>query len=1213
MKKLFLLTLAFVASLTAMAQDKTVYLQPGPFGDNQTWDKDGAVFTAKVDNETDEIDPTRVVLVDGNKCFEFVIPASGGNLSFKRNNPDKTIVWNTSSSTPISSLADKALCKISNWYNAMDVSSTATYVIGNPTEPTDKPVRVLALYSATYGKGLNENNPGWGIGGGAPNPLYNSVKEVEIANGHKVVHVTGTGFNNRTANATTVTADYTKVKVAVYPFSATQVKIFGDNLYGSAITVNGLVPYQWNYIDVDNTITGKDYVCIELVGETEFYLDHFYFAKPPVEDNVAPTLSTVTASVGVGSVTLTLKASDDKAEKINYIITDQDNKTYTTTGANNTEITYVIAGLENKEYTFTVKALDENENVSTEKTVTATPQALPTPVVPDKDAADVIALYSNTYTAVSWQEGGWGQSTVKSIETIDGKEVLKFSNFNYYGLQNFETDLSEMDYVHIDVLPLQSMTLGITPIMTAAPDGHKEKSTSVGNLTPGEWNSKDIKLSEFGLDYNTYKVNQFKLDKGNGTEALYVANLYFWKSNVPKLYILGDCTTNGWNPAQSDAFAYDEATQTYTFHYAPYNKDNYFTIADAKVDWDNINGHRYYIAGLNGDYPELGQEYDLTQQDGDDATIKLPAGDYTITIKNNKITITGEKATLGYYVVGTMTNWEVKANYKMTKNEEAETDEYMFESLPLTTTECQFKVASSYNGTNVVTWYPDGEGNAYGQNGEISTNGNYTIYFRPKADGGDAWFYKHIFAAYEAPFIPAELAVEPTADAAEVIAIYSQKYDKIGTKDNNPGWGGGPNPLWTSFEDIVISEHTLKHVVGTGYADRPATSITTTYVKAFVALYPKTATAGKLYADGQYSNAVSFELTPKQWNYVEVPFSYNTNYVGVELVDETEFYLDHFYVKKLGAGEILISAPNAQDIVTVTGEITDDNKSQVEELTYAMIDLSGATISTTSDLQITGNTNAVVIVAGTVGDANAAAATQTNVKGNRVVKNGAYYFPVEQLLFVDNPENAIWTGFFISGNAAGWKYTRTLKANTYNTVVVPMGTAVPEGATAYKLSAYDDGTVSFEKIEGDMAAAEPHLVKVGNADVEIVIESKNDFNIIEANAKATEKDGAVFKANYKKQTMSDVYVLATGTTEPTFRKAANANIGAFRAYLTGVAPAESGAPQLGISFDDGDTTSIMDIQPSTLNAQPIYDLSGRRVQNPTKGLYIVNGKKVVIK
>ena len=41
-----------------------------------------------------------------------------------------------------------------------------------------------------------------------------------------------------------------------------------------------------------------------------------------------------------------------------------------------------------------------------------------------------------------------------------------------------------------------------------------------------------------------------------------------------------------------------------------------------------------------------------------------------------------------------------------------------------------------------------------------------------------------------------------------------------------------------------------------------------------------------------------------------------------------------------------------------------------------------------------------------------------------------------------------------------------------------------------------------------------------------------------------------------------------------------------------------------------------EIETSTLNPQPsteVYDLMGRRVLNPTKGMYIVNGRKVVIK
>lgn len=54
-----------------------------------------------------------------------------------------------------------------------------------------------------------------------------------------------------------------------------------------------------------------------------------------------------------------------------------------------------------------------------------------------------------------------------------------------------------------------------------------------------------------------------------------------------------------------------------------------------------------------------------------------------------------------------------------------------------------------------------------------------------------------------------------------------------------------------------------------------------------------------------------------------------------------------------------------------------------------------------------------------------------------------------------------------------------------------------------------------------------------------------------------------------------------------------------------------------ISFDfcGGDTSAINDIRPSILtnHPSPRYDLLGRRVNGrPSKGIYIVEGKKVVI-
>lgn len=49
-------------------------------------------------------------------------------------------------------------------------------------------------------------------------------------------------------------------------------------------------------------------------------------------------------------------------------------------------------------------------------------------------------------------------------------------------------------------------------------------------------------------------------------------------------------------------------------------------------------------------------------------------------------------------------------------------------------------------------------------------------------------------------------------------------------------------------------------------------------------------------------------------------------------------------------------------------------------------------------------------------------------------------------------------------------------------------------------------------------------------------------------------------------------------------------------------------------FEDGGTTGIEELQTAgeRMKEQKIYDLQGRRVYNPKKGLYIVNGKKVII-
>lgn len=109
-----------------------------------------------------------------------------------------------------------------------------------------------------------------------------------------------------------------------------------------------------------------------------------------------------------------------------------------------------------------------------------------------------------------------------------------------------------------------------------------------------------------------------------------------------------------------------------------------------------------------------------------------------------------------------------------------------------------------------------------------------------------------------------------------------------------------------------------------------------------------------------------------------------------------------------------------------------------------------------------------------------------------------------------------------------------------------------------------------------------------------------------------------FSGNSLKGTMtiitnpSNAYVLnyKAATGAGFYKLSASGTIGANKAYLTYSGGA--GAPSF-LGF--GDVTAIEGIvksQESTANGQ-YFDLQGRRVLNPTKGLYIVNGKKVVIK
>ena len=104
-----------------------------------------------------------------------------------------------------------------------------------------------------------------------------------------------------------------------------------------------------------------------------------------------------------------------------------------------------------------------------------------------------------------------------------------------------------------------------------------------------------------------------------------------------------------------------------------------------------------------------------------------------------------------YYVVGSMNNWELNADYKLAANP-GQAGEYMKRFTFAANDE--LKVRKAIDGV-LDAWYPEGMGN----NWVINEAGQYDVYFRP--EGNDAWA-NHYF--YVAPY------VIPQYEVAEAIA-----------------------------------------------------------------------------------------------------------------------------------------------------------------------------------------------------------------------------------------------------------------------------------------------------------------------------------------------------------------------------------------------------------------------------------------------------------
>ena len=165
---------------------------------------------------------------------------------------------------------------------------------------------------------------------------------------------------------------------------------------------------------------------------------------------------------------------------------------------------------------------------------------------------------------------------------------------------------------------------------------------------------------------------------------------------------------------------------------------------------------------------------------------------------------------------------------------------------------------------------------------------------------------------------------------------------------------------------------------------------------------------------------------------------------------------------------------------------------------------------------------------------------------------------------------------------------------------------------------------AFKVTSGTLAANYPYLIRAREA-------GEKTITVTDATLYATEENSIdcssvrekfTFTGTYSRLSSEELpqgegyYALSGGVWQPV---AEGASLGAFRFYLkvdsrNSLNAAQGNAIRMRIIGEDGeedDATGIDNSEFKTQNSELIFDLQGRRVENPTKGVYIVNGVKRV--
>ena len=183
----------------------------------------------------------------------------------------------------------------------------------------------------------------------------------------------------------------------------------------------------------------------------------------------------------------------------------------------------------------------------------------------------------------------------------------------------------------------------------------------------------------------------------------------------------------------------------------------------------------------------------------------------------------------------------------------------------------------------------------------------------------------------------------------------------------------------------------------------------------------------------------------------------------------------------------------------------------------------------------------------------------------------------------------------------------TIAAIGYGTLYTPVALSLPEGVKAYAGTLNDaQDELTLTEVEAIPANTGVVLYRAEGSE-----ETNHEFEITTGVAPVTShfvgsvattaKSGNPFTLQPHESITGVAFKLFTGS-----------NINGFKAYLNLTKTNTAEARAVRISFaGEGDLETGIESVAGGQQPVAIYDLQGRRVMNPTKGMYIIDGKKVI--